>query len=123
MQHQQVIENFVTNGEGGRGTYLKADEDVLYSKFPENYRPYGWYDRSNSGETTPLAVRLGDESLLVNGTGFWGPRSGYQMDILRNLRHTPRKFGVISFHSVVAAWTDGEVRDWNQAPIPTSGER
>ena len=28
MQHQQVIENFVTNGQGGRGTYLKADEDV-----------------------------------------------------------------------------------------------
>src|SRR5216683_5549926 len=122
MQHQQVIENFVKNGTGGRGTYLKADEDVLYSKFPENYRPYGRYDGS-SGETTPLAVRLGDESLLVNGAGFWGPVGSYQMDILRNLRHTPRKFGVIPFHSVVAAWTDGEVRDWNQAPIPTSGER
>src|SRR5215469_5765160 len=51
MQHTQVIENFVKNGQGGRGTYLKADEDVLYSKFPVNYRPYGWYDGRNSGQT------------------------------------------------------------------------
>jgi hypothetical protein len=26
---------------------------------------------------------------------------------------------VVPFHSIVAAWTDGKVRDWNQAPIPT----
>ena len=119
MQHQQVIENFVTNGEGGRGTYLKADEDVLYSKFSAAYRPYGRYSWGNKDETTPLAVRLGDKSLLVNGAGFWGPVGGYQSDILRTLQDSPRKFGVIPFHSVVAAWTDGEVRDWNQAPIPT----
>src|SRR6266849_4018866 len=57
MQHQQVIENFVRNGQGGRGTYLKADEDVLYSKFPEDYRPYGAYGSGNAGQTTPLAVQ------------------------------------------------------------------
>src|SRR5213594_861987 len=74
MQHQQVIENFVTNGQGGRGTYLKADEDVLYSKFPVQYRPYGWYDHQGiSGQTTPLAVHLGDDNLLVNGAGFSYP--------------------------------------------------
>jgi hypothetical protein len=26
---------------------------------------------------------------------------------------------VVPFHSIVAAWTDGEVRDWNSKPIPT----
>src|SRR5712692_11122907 len=55
MQHQQVIENFVRNGQGGRGTYLKADEDVLYSKFSAVYRPYGRYTWRNEDETTPLA--------------------------------------------------------------------
>ncbi len=119
MQHQQVIENFVTNGEGGRGTYLKADEDVLYSKFPENYRPYGSYDSGNAGQTTPLAVHLGDDNLLVNGAGFWYPVQGYQMGILRTLQTVGRKCGVVPFHSIVAAFTDGKVRDWNQAPIPT----
>ena len=118
MQHQQVIENFVKNGEGGRGTYLKADEDVLYSKFPVNYRPYGKYGW-RGGETTPLAVHLEDENLLVNGARLSWPEQNYQSDILRTLQNSPRKFGVIPFHSVVAAWTDGEVRDWNQAPIPT----
>lgn len=120
MQHQQVIENFVKNGQGGRGTYLKADEDVLYAKFPENYFPYGRYDSSNSGQTTPLAVQLGGDNLLVNGAGFWGPVRDYQTSVLRNLQFIKRKkFGVVPFSSVVAAWTDGEVRDWDQAPIPT----
>jgi hypothetical protein len=120
MQHQQVIENFVKKGLGGRGTYLKADEDVLYAKFPVNYRPYGWYDHRNSGQTTPLAVHLEDNNLLVNGAGFSYPVMGYQMDILGTLRTTKRKkFGVVPFSSIVAARTNGEVRDWDQAPIAT----
>jgi len=118
MQHQQVIENFVKNGGGGRGTYLKADEDVLYSKFPVNYRPYGQYGW-RGGETTPLAVRLEGENLLVNGARLSWPERNYQSEILRTLQNSPRKFGVVPFHSIVAAWTDGEVRDWNQAPIST----
>src|SRR5438445_10837536 len=73
MQHQQVIENSVTNGQGGRGTYLKADEDVLYSKFPENYRPYGSYDSGNDGQTTPLAVQLGDGTSSTSFSRDWQP--------------------------------------------------
>ncbi len=120
MQHQQVIENFVRNGRGGRGSYLKADEDVLYAKFPVNYRPYGRYYDTNSGQTTPLAVRLEDDNLLVNGTGFSYPVIGYQTDILRTLQTTKRKkFGVVPFSSIVAAWTDGKVRDWDHAPVAT----
>src|SRR2546426_10562138 len=69
MQHQQVIENFINKGIGGRGTYVKVGEDVLYSQLPSPYRPYGRYDwGSQGGRRTPLAVRLeDDESLLVNG--------------------------------------------------------
>src|SRR5207245_10818561 len=45
-------------------------------------------------------------------------RDGYQTDILRTLQTTKRKkFGVVPFSSIVAAWTDGEVRDWDEAPI------
>lgn len=73
MQHQQVIENSVRNGQGGRGTYLKADEDVLYSKFPENYRPYGSYDSGNDGQTTPLAVQLGDGTSSTSFSRDWQP--------------------------------------------------
>jgi len=66
MQHQQVIENFINKGTGGRGTYVKADEDdVLYSQFPNHYRPYGRYGYGGiAGQKTPLAVRLGDDNLL-----------------------------------------------------------
>src|SRR5437660_12720030 len=61
MQHQQVIESFINKGTGGRGVYVKAGEDVLYSQLPSPYRPYGRHDWSNAGgRTTPLAVRLKD---------------------------------------------------------------
>src|SRR2546422_235820 len=40
MQHQQVIESFINKGTGGRGVYVKAGEDVLYSQLPSPYRPY-----------------------------------------------------------------------------------
>jgi hypothetical protein len=110
MQHQQVIENFVKNGQGGHGTYVKADENVLYSQFPENYQPYGRYYDGNAGQTTPLAVHLEDDNLLVNGAGFSYPAMGYQLDILRTLQNTKRKkFGVVPFSSIVAARTDGKV--------------
>ncbi len=122
MQHQQVIEEFVYNkGKGSRGTYVKADGDVLYSKFPENYRPWGHYGwRGLAGRSIPLAARLGDGNLLVNGARLEWPAAGHQADVLRTLEAAPGgKFGVVPFHSIVAAWTDGEVRDWNEAPIPT----
>src|ERR1700675_4102407 len=119
MQHLQVIENFINKGTGGRGTYVKADkDDVLYSEFPASYRPYGRYDRL-AGQTTPLAVRLGDDNLLVNGAGLRWPVSGYQTEILQTLERSHRPFGVVPFNSIVAAWTNSEVRDLDQAPIPT----
>ena len=119
MQHQQVIQQFI-EGRGGRGTYVKADGDVLSSQFPQEYRPWGrWGWRSLSGRSFPLAVRLGDGNLLVNGARLDWPATGHQQDVLRALQDTPRKFGVVPFHSIAAAWTDGEVRDWNQKPIPT----
>ena len=120
MQHQQVIENFINKGTGGRGAYVKAGEDVLYSQLPSPYRPYGRHDWSNAGgRTTPLAVRLEDESLLVNGARLSWPEANHQTNVLNTLQDSHGRFGVIPFHSIVAAWTDGKVRNWNQAPIPT----
>ncbi len=114
MQHTQLIENFVHHGNGGRGTYMRADQDVLYSKFPRYYR--GSY--SLAGESIPLAVRLRDGSLLVNGARLDWPVSRHQRNVLAALRSPSGAFGVVPFHSIVAAWTDGEIRDWNQKPIP-----
>jgi hypothetical protein len=34
MTHQQVIENFIKEGKGGRGTNVKANENMLYSQAP-----------------------------------------------------------------------------------------
>jgi hypothetical protein len=119
MQHQQVIKQFI-EGRGGRGTYVKADEDSLSSQFPHDYRPWGhWGWRNLSGQTFPLAVRLGDGSLLVNGARLDWPAAGHQSELLRTLGDAPRKFGVVPFHSIVAAYTRGKVREWDQQPIPT----
>jgi hypothetical protein len=119
MQHQQVIEQFISKGIGARGTYVKADGNALYSQFPENYRPWGHYGLSGiAGRTVPLAARLGDGNLLVNGARLDWPASGHQTDVLRTMEAMSSKFGVVPFHSIVASWTNGEVRDWNQAPIP-----
>jgi len=125
MQHQQVIENFINKGTGGRGTYVKVGEDVLYSQLPSPYRPYGRYDwGSHGGRRTPLAVRLENESLLVNGARLDGPEANHQADVLNTLQDSHHsRFGVVPFSSIVAAWTDGEVRDWNQKPIPTGNLR
>jgi len=119
MQHQQVISNFINHGTAGRGTFVKADTDVLSSQFPNHYRPWGrrgWC--SLDGRSYPLAVRLGDEHLLVNGAALDWPATGHQTELLRALEDTPQKFGVVPFHSIAAAWTDGEVRDWDRKPIP-----
>lgn len=118
MQQQQVIENFVNKGIEARGTFVKTDGDVLYSKFPQNYRPWGSWD-SLGGQSFPLAVRLGDGNLLVNGARLDWPVSSHQTSVLRTLETAQSKFGVVPFHSIVAAWTDGKVRDWNHKPIPT----
>ena len=118
MQHQQVIQNFI-RGTEGRGTLVKADRDILSSKFPQNYRPWGhWGWHGINGRTFPLAVRLRDGNLLLNGARLNWPAAGHQQELLEALEHAPAKFGVVPFHSIVAAWTGGAVRDWDQKPIP-----
>src|SRR5205809_7092585 len=101
MQHKIVIENFISKGTEGRGTYVKANKDVLYSQFPSNYRPYGRYRyNSDAGQKTPLAVRLGDENLLVNGAGLGWPVRDYQTEVLRASERLRRPSGVVPFHSI-----------------------
>jgi hypothetical protein len=120
MQQHTVIENFINKGTEGRGTFVKAHKDVLYSELPNPYRPYGRYDwGGRGGRKTPLAVRLGDESLLVNGARLSWPEANHQTDVLTTLEQSRGRFGVIPFHSIVAAFTNGEVRDWDRKPIPT----
>ncbi len=119
MKHQQVIENFIKEGEKGRGTFVKANRDLLYSEIPIGYRPWGRWYSSNAGQSAPLAVRLKDESLLVNGARLPWPISDHQSSVLRTAETTSARFGVVPFHSIVAAFTNGEVRDWNRKPIPT----
>jgi hypothetical protein len=111
MKHQQVIENFVREGQRGTGFSLKATEDMLYSRIPA--RPY------QLAEQVPLAVRLNDDGLLVNGAGLSWPISRHQRQTLRAAEASKSRFGVVPYHSIVAAWTDGEEDDWNRAPIPT----
>src|SRR6266851_2010834 len=114
MTHQQVIENFVREGQRGTGFSVKATEDMLYSPIPArswpDYRP---------AERVPLAVRLSDDSLLVNGAGLSWPISRHQRKTLRAVEASKSRFGVVPYHSIVAAWTDGEKDDWDQVPIPT----
>ena len=109
MRHQQVIENFL-NGRGGLGTYVKATEDVLYSKIPQGYSPYGQGDWQHiAGQQAPLAVRLADGDLLVNGAALPWPMRDHQSHVLREIPETKQRFGVVPFHAITAAWTDGEV--------------
>ena len=120
MQHLHVLENFINKGTPGRGTYIKTDGDVLSSEFPQNFRPWGhWHYSGLGGQAIPLAVRLKDGNLLVNGARLNWPASRHQTDVLRELEGSEKPFSVVPFHSITAAWTGGDVRDWNQKPIPT----
>jgi hypothetical protein len=119
MTHQQVIENFVTKGQGGLGTYVRASDEHLYSKIPAVYRPYGHTSyRSREEQVAPLAVRLEDGGLLVNGARLDWPMHNHQNQLLRTIQHSPSPTSVVPYHSVVAAWTDGEKDTWNASPIP-----
>jgi hypothetical protein len=130
MQHQHVIDSFVKEGRGGLGTYVRANEDLLYSRVPERDR---WNPRVIE---TPLAVRLTDGGILANGAGLRWPQNRHQSLLLSTLDDAKPRFGVVPFDSIAAAFTDGKVRDWNQAPItvkdlqkevgivvPSTGER
>ena len=121
--HSSVIENFIREGKGGKGTYVKATDDVLYSKIPLGYRPFGrepWRSDSAQGETAQLAVRLKDGSILTNGARFGNPIDRHQRKIISALEKSPSRFGVVPFHSITAAWTDGTVDDWSRAPFGIS---
>jgi hypothetical protein len=60
MTHQQVIENFVKEGQRGTGFSAKATKDMLYSSIPArtwpNYRP---------PERLPLAIAWLNEHIAV----------------------------------------------------------
>lgn len=130
MTHQQVIENFITEGKGGRGTYVVAREQdgTIYSDCRRLGRPpYG---------EAPLAVRLADGGFLANGEGRNWPSVNHQRLVLRTLEQSNKPFSVIPFDSITAAWTNGKVRNWFLAPfklrdlrkevevvVPSQGER
>jgi hypothetical protein len=116
MTHQQVIENFIKEGKGGTGTNMKATDDMLSSRVPS--RQFAW--RTRERMEAPLAVRLEDGGLLANGAALRWPMRRHQRQVLRSLEDAHASFGVVPFHSFVAAWTDGVHDDWNQAPIAIS---
>ncbi len=120
--HEHVIGNFVTEGKGGKGTYVKATDDLLYSRIPKVYRPFGQepWGETAAGQEAPLAVRLEDGSLLANGARLLHPMDSHQWDVLKTLERSHSRFGVVPFHSVAAAWTDGAVNDWKRAHISIS---
>jgi len=120
--HSSVIENFIREGKGGKGTHLRATDDVLLSKIPDVYRPYGHdtWGRNAAGQTAELAVRLKDGSILTNGARFDEPIGLHQRQIISALEESDRRFSVVPFHSITAAWTDGEIDDWSRAPFGIS---
>jgi hypothetical protein len=120
--HEQVIENFLKEGKGGMGTYVKATDDLLYSRIPAAYKPFGQepWGETAAGQEAPLAVRLEDGSLLANGARLLHPMDTHQWAVLKDLERSHSRFGVVPFHSVAAAWTDGAVDDWNRAYISIS---
>ena len=120
--HTQVIEKFLREGKGATGTYVKATDALLYSRVPAVYRPFGQepWGETAAGQEAPLAVRLEDGSLLANGVRLMQPMDTHQLQVLHALESTHSRFGVVPFHSIAAAWTDGAVDDWNRADISIS---
>ena len=119
MRHQEVIDTFVKEGKGGRGALVKANQDLLYTQIPQVYRPYGHYGWNRvEGQRTPLAVRLDDGSILANGAAMRSPMDQHQWNLLRTLEATKSRFGVVPYHSIVAARSGGKFRQWDESPIP-----
>src|ERR1700687_2465156 len=99
--HSSVIENFIREGKGGKGTYVKATDDVLSSKIPQRYAPFGYRPRwrdTAEGQTAQLAVRLKDGSILTNGARFDTPIDMHQEEIMKELERAERRFTVEHFH-------------------------
>src|SRR5437660_1599261 len=92
--HEQVIENFLKEGEGGMGTYVKATDDLLYSRIPAAYKPFGQepWGETAAGQEAPLAVRLEDGSLLANGARLLHPMDTHQWAVLKDLERSHSRF-------------------------------
>lgn len=131
IAHKAVIERFISEGRGGRGAYVTADEkqEAVFSTYSHGWSPSGQIP-------TPLAVNLADGGFLANGGSLRWPSSKHQRIVLQTLEQSRKPFGVVPFDSVTAAWTDGKVRAWGQAPfkladlrkeieivIPSTGEK
>src|SRR5437867_2558569 len=88
--HQQVIENFIKEGKGGSGTYVKASEkdDAVFSTYRRRWE---------SPRETPLAVRLSDDGFLANGGRLNWPSNRHQGLVLRTLEASQAPFGVVPF--------------------------
>jgi hypothetical protein len=65
-------------------------------------------------------VRLKDGSFLTNGARFDTPIEQHQQEIINTLEASHRRFSVVPFHSITAAWTDGKIDDWSNAPFSIS---
>jgi hypothetical protein len=63
-------------------------------------------------------VRLDDGSILANGARLGFPMQQHQWTLLHTLEEAKAPFAVVPFHSIVAAFTDGKVRDWDVKPVP-----
>ncbi len=70
-----------------------------------------------AGQKAELAVRLEDGSILTNGARFDTPIDMHQRELISALEQSQRPFSVVPFHSITAAWTDGDVDDWSNAPF------
>ncbi|MGD0499067.1 MAG: hypothetical protein ABSC23_11585 [Bryobacteraceae bacterium] len=112
--HHEVIEDFVKADKSRAGTSIFARDGVLFSR----YRGY-----RGGRPALPLAVRLENGRLLVNGNSLFWPEVRYQSGLLREVQSSGRDFGVVPFNSITAAWTGGKVRSWDEAPLSVSDIR
>ena len=85
-----------------------AKDGVLFSRY-RNFR--------RERPLFPLAARLTDGRLLVNGNRVFWPEARYQTDLLRQVEGSGPEFGVVPFDSITAAWTGASVRSWDKAPF------
>src|SRR5712691_10155617 len=116
MTHQQVIENFIKEGKGGRGTNLKATDDMLSSRIPARQFPWRTLERMEA----PLAVRLHCGGLLAIGASLSWPMSRHQRYVLRSLQDAHASFGGVPHLLMHCAGTDGVNDEWERAPIAIS---
>jgi len=92
--------NFINTGTERRGTFVKATRMSCSRNFPGNTARTARITGTRALDGNTLAVRLGDDNLLVNGCRLCLAIRAYQSDVLRTLEHSHRPFGVVPFHSI-----------------------